>query len=342
MKLLSIIKEVSIKKKILSIVIVVLLICAVTVGVLVINNPFNKFKRMVNNEEGQAVELYEIKLKGNTEKEGKVKLFLMEELENAQNDLNDEKISYDEIKDKLKIIKQIKLEEINLDDEIVKIDNLNSSKEAFKKANDYIDSKNYNDAVIELSKVVENDKNYSKAKELFGQYSKEYKDNLNTQVEAYVKSNNFTKALEILESGKKAFGEEDSFIKEKVQYVEKQESVQSAISIVKGILNGSLGSNGYEITYYKAIDKILVTAYDKTFIADKIDKNKAEMKTGQFKLDWDKYVNNYVTLCNTQKDFFNNFVVGGNIKVAVEVADYYNKKELILIEDGKITYDRLK
>ena len=78
------------------------------------------------------------------------------------------------------------------------INSLNDSRTAFKKGKEFLNSKNYKEALSELKKVIKEDENYDKAQELISSSIKDYKTVILGEAETAANSNDYDKALTLL------------------------------------------------------------------------------------------------------------------------------------------------
>ena len=80
---------------------------------------------------------------------------------------------------------------------ISEIKKLNDSRTAFKKGNEFLNSKNYKDAFIEYKKVIKEDKNYNKAQETISSSIKDYKTAVLVDAEDNANREDYDKAISI-------------------------------------------------------------------------------------------------------------------------------------------------
>lgn len=78
------------------------------------------------------------------------------------------------------------------------INSLNDSRTAFKKGKEFLNSKIYKEALSELKKVIKEDENYDKAQELISSSIKDYKTVILGEAETAANSNDYDKALTLL------------------------------------------------------------------------------------------------------------------------------------------------
>ena len=161
---------------ILSCLVLVIMICAV-VGIMYFNNPISKYKSDIkNNKQTEAAKLYNNKIKGNSDNENKISTFLKSESLDIINSFRNEKIDFNKAKDKLDIIKKTGLISSDVNNAIDKVNNLNNSRIAFKKADEFLKNNNLINAIKEYKNVISDDKNYEKAKEQINNNEKKYKE----------------------------------------------------------------------------------------------------------------------------------------------------------------------
>ncbi|MGG7165325.1 DUF5780 domain-containing protein [Clostridium ihumii] len=183
---------------ILSCLVLVIMICTV-VGIMYFNNPISKYKSDIkNNKQTEAAKLYNNKIKGNSDNENKISTFLKSKSLDIINSFRNEKIDFNKAKDKLDIIKKTGLISSDVNNAIDKVNNLNNSRIAFKKADEFLKNNNLINAIKEYKNVISDDKNYEKAKEQINNNEKKYKEQVLKSAEEFANKKDYDKAVTIL------------------------------------------------------------------------------------------------------------------------------------------------
>lgn len=162
-------------------------ICGGIIGVIllgflikmVLYNPVSNFKSDINaNNCIRAMKVYNEKIKGNADKEATVRTFLIDDINKIYNSFVEEKIDYQKAFDLLNTIDHTGL----VFDEISKINAklaaLNTSRTAYKNAENYLGKNEFLNALVEYKKVIPEDKNYKKAQEQIASNEKKYQEQI--------------------------------------------------------------------------------------------------------------------------------------------------------------------
>lgn len=183
---------------ILSCSVLVIIICAVA-GIIYFNNPISKYKSDIrNNKQTEVARLYNDKIKGNSDNENKINSFLKSESLNIVNSFKNEKIDFNKAKDRLDTIKSTGLISSDVNNAIDKVNNLNNSRIAFKKADEFLKNNNLINAIKEYKNVISDDKNYEKAKEQINNNEKKYKKQVLKSAGEFANKKDYDKAVETL------------------------------------------------------------------------------------------------------------------------------------------------
>jgi len=149
-----------------------------------------------------ASKIYHEEIKGNTNDVNEIINFLKPEIENVKKDFDENKLDYNAVITKLDTIENtiettgLELSEVTIAKN--EINSLNDSRTVFKKGKEFFDNKNYKDALNELKNVISEDENYNEAQEHINSYKKEYKEIILNEAEAAANSNDYDKALALL------------------------------------------------------------------------------------------------------------------------------------------------
>ncbi|MBU3203917.1 DUF5780 domain-containing protein [Clostridium algidicarnis] len=176
----------------------VIIVCGI-VAIIYLNNPISKYKRYIrNNKQTEVATLYNKKIKGDSDNESKINMFLKSESLDIVNSFKDEKIDFNKVKDRLDTINSTGLISTDVNNAIDKINGLNNSRIASKKADEFLKNNDLINAINEYKNVIVDDNNYEKAKEQINNNEKEYKEQVLKDVEELANNKDYDKALEIL------------------------------------------------------------------------------------------------------------------------------------------------
>jgi len=187
------------KRKLLISLIMTIIVIIVVAGIITFNNPVSAFKQNItDNHPEEAMNIYNEEIKGKGDKEDKVHTFLKDEIGEIQKSYSDEKIDYTTAKARLDTIRSTQLVDRNVESALTKMDKLYYSRVAYKKAEEFSKNQDLLNALIEYEKVIKEDKNYDKAQEQLANNEKDYKKQVLTNVEEYVKNEEYGKAVNLL------------------------------------------------------------------------------------------------------------------------------------------------
>lgn len=196
----------------------------IMVGILIFNNPVLKFKNNINkNNSVEAMNVYSEKIKGNTEKEKNIKLFLLDDIANTQKLFIEGKIDYSTAKTKLETISNTQLVSDDVSSIENNIDKLNDSKHAFSKAEEYLKNKDLVQALKEYSNVIHDDSNYKKAQKQIINNKEQYKVQVLKNVERYANNKEYDKAIEILTEALSVLPNDKDFTAKNSDYTQAKE-----------------------------------------------------------------------------------------------------------------------
>lgn len=177
----------------------VLIIGVIIAIVIFFNNPISKFKGAIkDNKYIEASKIYNEKIKGNTSNENEIISFLKSKIENIKKDFSENKLEYNAAISQLDTIEKTGLVLSEVSSAKSEINSLNDSRTAFKKGKEFLNSKNYKEALSELKKVIKEDENYDKAQEFISSSIKDYKTVILGEAETAANSNDYDKALTLL------------------------------------------------------------------------------------------------------------------------------------------------
>lgn len=160
------------------------------------NNPVNKFEAAINNSDyGKAKEVYQEDIFGNLKDETKIDKYLQDAVSSIKKDFTEEKLSYDSAIQKLDTISRSEISVKNLSEAKEDITNLNNSWTSFKTGSEMINNQDLKNGIEELSKVIEDDKNYPNAQKLINDSKAAYKTTTLQDAEKLAGEKKFTEAL---------------------------------------------------------------------------------------------------------------------------------------------------
>lgn len=160
------------------------------------NNPVNKFEAAINNSDyGKAKEVYQEDIFGNLKDETKIDKYLQDAVSSIKKDFTEEKLSYDSAIQKLDTISRSEVSVKNLSEAKEDITNLNNSWTSFKTGSEMINNQDLKNGIEELSKVIEDDKNYPNAQKLINDSKAAYKTTTLQDAEKLAGEKKFTEAL---------------------------------------------------------------------------------------------------------------------------------------------------
>ncbi|ARC86062.1 DUF5780 domain-containing protein [Clostridium argentinense] len=255
--------------------VLIIIICAVS-GIIYFNNPVSKFKsEIINNKQTEAVKLYHNKIKGDSDKEEKVISFLKDKIVEIEKSFVDEKIDYDKAKSRLETIKNIRLVPTDVTNSIIKINNLNDSRIAFKKAEEFFKNNDLKNAIEEYKNVISDDNNYEKAKEQIKNNEKKYKDQILKSAEEFANKKDYDKAITTLSEAISIFSDDADLTAKNETYKKLQQEKLEAerkqkIEELKGVQELVVVSTSVVSGYFNIDDEAQVIVKNNT---NKVVKN---------------------------------------------------------------------
>ena len=278
-----------------------------TIGIIIYNNnPIAKFESAIKSDnQTEATLLYSSKIKGDNEKEIKVSVFLKDQLSEIEKQFIDEKIDYDEANTKCETIKNTGLISSDVNSSLTKIINLNNSRIAFGKAESLIKENDYLNAIKEYKNVIVDDKNYEKAGQEIEKNMSTYKEQVLKAAQESANSNDYNKAVSILEEAKSIIENDADITTNLTAYNVKLESIKAEKAKTEQLLVVDSVKIAVQSDKYKSLypDQIRV------MITNKSDKTVKNMNVGFLGYD----SNGYPLKIKMQFDFLgSNYEGGGN------------------------------
>jgi len=204
-----------------------LLIVIILVFVFMNSNPADNFLDAVqSNNYADAIEIYENKIKGDLEKEKEVETLLKNEIESIKLDFLAEKIDYSTTIVKLETIEKTNLLMSDINSLKTEINRIHDSRTAFKTGQEFLDKDKIREAITEFNKVIEEDKNYSKAQELINDNKSKYKTIAINNAEQYASEGKYIDAISVMNDALIIIpSDSDLLAKKKVYEDENEEKV---------------------------------------------------------------------------------------------------------------------
>ncbi|MBU5228266.1 zinc ribbon domain-containing protein [Clostridium senegalense] len=171
-------KKIVSKKAVAVVIISLIIISALGIigGITYKNGAILKFKSQIkNNNKSEAIKVFSNKIKGHPDKENKAKIILQDEATKNKELFKAEKISYEDAQKKVDIIKSIDNLSDKINISVIDITNIHNSREAFKKAEEFVKQGDIVSSIKEYNKVLKDDKNYSKAQDEIKKNTEQYR-----------------------------------------------------------------------------------------------------------------------------------------------------------------------
>lgn len=235
-----------------------------------VNNPVSKFKSAIaDNNQAEATTLYNEKIKGNSDKEKKINMYLKDEVSKIENSFIEDKVDYDKAKKILETIKNTGLISSEVNTTIDKINRVNDSRSAFKKAEEFIKESDYVNAIKEYKNVIQDDKNYEKAKKQIQDNKDKYKEQVLKDAEESANSNDYDKAVSLIKESTSII-ENDSDLNAKLAVYNKKlddkkaEERKEKIDQLKGKQEIEVISSSIVPDYFKLNDEAEIIVKNNT------------------------------------------------------------------------------
>jgi len=202
------------------------IIVLITAFYLFNSSPTSAFEKAItSNNYGEAIEIFNKKIKGNLDREIKVESFLQASIDTVVQEFTNDKIDYNFSITKLETIKKTELLKSKVNETLSTIKELHKSRTAFKTGQEHLKNKNIKEALSELKKVTELDHvNFPKAQELVRSTSSDYKDIVINDAENLVKTQKFVEAIKVMDDTLLLLKDDSDLLAKKTSYQKQNEA----------------------------------------------------------------------------------------------------------------------
>lgn len=163
------------------------------------NNPVSKFKRSIaNNNSTKATQIYSEKIRGDSDKEAKVKTYLEDRSADIYTSFKNQQITYDVAETEMSAIAKTPLIRNVINNYNAKLNILNNSRISYVKAEAFLEKDDYFNAIKEYKNVIKDDSDYEKAQKKIQAYKDKYKNEMLKTCDIHINEKEYDKALSIL------------------------------------------------------------------------------------------------------------------------------------------------
>jgi tetratricopeptide (TPR) repeat protein len=190
------------------------LIVAVVVFLVVLNNnPVEAFTSAIkSNKYGEAVEVYNQKIKGDTVREKEVNQSLLEEIQTIKTEYVSDEIDFTTAANRLDTILNTKLLQGEVNNAKREIKRIEDSRIAFKTGNEFLALEKIREAIMEFKKVIkEDEQNFEKANQLILSSADKYKASVLEEIESLVSQEKFIEALQLISAASLVISDDADF-----------------------------------------------------------------------------------------------------------------------------------
>lgn len=167
-------------------------IIGVIVALLFFKDPTELFMKNIHaNEYIEANNIYEEKIKGNIEKEKIVEEELKQEIKALETQFQDNKLTYEQSTNKLDTISKTNLVKNEVVGAKANIEKINNSRLSYNKGVEFIKVGEYEEALVEFKKVIEEDEKYQVAKQKIVEITEQYKKDILKEIDVLISNNDY-------------------------------------------------------------------------------------------------------------------------------------------------------
>ncbi len=209
------------KKVVMFLVIAVIAIISV-VGYSIMFSPLKKVVNAIDSKQfDRAEEIFERQIKGVEKSEKEIKTYILEKIEEIANDYEENRIDYGTAESSIKEILNLSFVKYGSPQIQSRIKKLNESRIGYITAVEYDNDGNIIEAIENYSKVIESDRdNYRKSQERIEELKLSYKDEILILLETYKKSNDYEKALILINDSLKVIPKDNDISAKRNIFVE--------------------------------------------------------------------------------------------------------------------------
>lgn len=224
------------RNTIISSVIGIVVVIAIVVPVIYFNNPTEQFMSSLNsNNAAQAMEIYNNKIKGNTDKENIIRKKLINDAKSIYEQFKSGKTDYESALNKLNNFNQTDLASSELESIITNTNALNDSKSAFQKGIDAEKAGDYESAIEQFSKVIKEDSNYKDATEQLASSKNKYISDIVNKASKLTDNEEIKKQIDNITTIESSIGQDNKLDKviDTLKQKYSNQILQKANSLVK-------------------------------------------------------------------------------------------------------------
>ena len=192
------------KKILIGVISTLVVILAISIGALVyyIKSPAREIYMDIEEGNYQTVNrLYYSDVKGNFLQEKILNYLLVNQIDRTVEQFKNGEIDYTQTTNKLTAIGSVGVNEITkkTEENVESLNNLNTSMTAYEQAEAFYEQGNYQEAMEEYKKVIEDDSNYEEAQKKIEECVNKYKESIASQTENLETEEDYEKALQVME-----------------------------------------------------------------------------------------------------------------------------------------------
>ncbi len=188
------------------------------------SDPVKKFMSAIeSNEYVEASQIYEEKIKGNTEREKDTETSLKAYIDETRENFMSEKSSFAVTSTKLETIGKTALLASEVKGAQEAIGKLNDSRTAFITGQEFLANDKPKEALLEFKKVIEEDRNFAEAQTLIEASTETFKTIVLEEAEGFAAKEQFQEAMTALDSGIAVVGDDADLSAKRTVYETKNE-----------------------------------------------------------------------------------------------------------------------